>query len=144
MSGPDGPCRGPLTQGADIEGIIVIKRKLTKRKITPAASLYQRGVAVELDLDGEADPLSFERSRVVIYVEGQLNSKPVAATLEQKNRRFLPDTLVVSVGSTVSFPNLDPFFTTSSRCPSPASSTSATIQRTTLAPSHSQNQESFS
>jgi plastocyanin len=99
-----------LAQSGDIEGTIVIKRKLTKRNITPAASLYQRGAAVDLALDREADPLSFERSRVVIYVEGQLPSKPVAATLEQKNRRFLPDTLVVPVGSTVSFPNLDPIF----------------------------------
>jgi hypothetical protein len=30
--------------------------------------------------------------------------------LEQKNRRFIPETLVVPAGSTVSFPNLDPIF----------------------------------
>jgi len=97
-------------QAADIDGTIVIKRKLTKRKVTAAASLYQRGGAVDLGLDPNEDPLSFERGRVVIYLEGQLPSKPVTAAIEQKNRRFLPDTLVVPVGSTVSFPNLDPIF----------------------------------
>ena len=32
-------------QAADIEGSIVIKRKLTKRKVTATASSYERGVA---------------------------------------------------------------------------------------------------
>ena len=40
----------------------------------------------------------------------QLASAPVTATLEQENRRFIPETLVVPVGSTVSFPNNDPVF----------------------------------
>jgi plastocyanin len=31
-------------------------------------------------------------------------------TLEQKNKEFLPHILVVATGSTVDFPNLDPFF----------------------------------
>lgn len=65
---------------------------------------------MELGSDREEDPLAFERSRVVIYLEGQLPSKPATATMEQKNRRFVPDTLVVPAGSTVSFPNLDPIF----------------------------------
>jgi plastocyanin len=99
-----------VAQAADIEGTIVIKRKLTKRNVTAAASLYQRGVAVELGLDREEDPLSFERARVVIYLEGQHTSKPVTATIEQKNRRFIPDMLIVPIWSTVSFPNLDPIF----------------------------------
>ena len=57
------------TQGADIEGTIVIKRKLTKRKITAAASFYQRGGAVDLGLDPTEDPLSLEGGRVVIYLD---------------------------------------------------------------------------
>jgi plastocyanin len=97
-------------QSADIEGAIVIKRKLTRRKVTPAASSYQRGVAVELAADTEDDPLSFERARVAIYLEGELPSSPTTATMDQQNRRFVPDTLVIPAGSTVSFPNLDPIF----------------------------------
>ena len=97
-------------QAADIEGSVVITRKLTKRKVTAPASSYERGMAVELAPGADEDPLVFERERVVIYLEGQLSSSPITATLEQKNRRFIPETLVVPVGSTVSFPNLDPVF----------------------------------
>ena len=65
---------------------------------------------MDLASDPEQDPLAFERSRVVVYLEGALPSQPVTATLEQKNRRFLPEVLVVPAGSTVSFPNLDEIF----------------------------------
>jgi len=97
-------------QAAEIAGSVVITRKLTKRKVTAPASSYERGMAVELAPGADEDPLVFERERVVIYLEGQLPSSPITATLEQKNRRFVPETLVVPVGSTVSFPNLDPVF----------------------------------
>src|SRR5438034_3702275 len=97
-------------QAADIEGSIVIKRKLTKRKVTATASSYERGAAVELASDADADPLSYERSRVAVYLEGELPSAPAAAVMRQQNRRFVPDTLVIPAGSTVSFPNLDPIF----------------------------------
>jgi plastocyanin len=97
-------------QAADIEGTIVIKRQLTKRKVTAPALSYQRGATVELGSDRNEDPLAFERARVVIYLEGRLPSKPVTATMEQKNRRFFPDTLAIPAGSTVSFPNLDRVF----------------------------------
>jgi plastocyanin len=96
-------------RAADIEGNVVITRKLTKRKVTAPAPAYDRGTAVEL-ASAEEDPLVFERTHVVIYLEGQLPSTPITATLEQKNRRFVPETLVVPAGSTVSFPNLDPIF----------------------------------
>ena len=97
-------------EAADIEGNIIIKRRLTKRRVTTPANSYDRGVSVELRADSEADPLAKERTHVVIYLEGQFPSAPVTATLEQKNRRFFPDTLIVPVGSTVSFPNNDPIF----------------------------------
>src|ERR1051326_4572106 len=79
---------------ADIEGNVVIKRKLTRRAVTATASSYQRGIAVELGADHSDDPLAFERTRVAIFLEGQFPSSPVTATLEQKNRRFVPDTLI--------------------------------------------------
>jgi plastocyanin len=95
---------------ADIQGTVIIERRLTKAKVTAAAGGYSRGVAVELQADSAADGLDFERSHVVIYLEGALASKPITATLEQKGRQFLPDLLVIPAGSTVSFPNLDPIF----------------------------------
>src|SRR5207253_7271715 len=82
------------TRAADIEGHVVIKRKLTKRTVTAAAQSYQRGVSVELGSGHEQDPLASERARVVIYLEGDLPSTPRTATLEQKNGRFAPDTQV--------------------------------------------------
>lgn len=102
---------GGLTRATDIEGKIVIKRRLTKRRVTPAVSSYDRGVAVALRADDPGNSIEFENQRVVVYLEGeQLPSKPVTATLEQQDRRFTPDTLWVPVGSTVSFPNMDPIF----------------------------------
>ena len=98
-------------RAADIEGSIIIKRKLTKRNVTPPVTAYQRGVGVELGSDpAPEDPLAYERERVVVYLEGQRPSKPEHFTLEQKNRRFVPDTLVIPAGSTVSFPNRDVIF----------------------------------
>jgi plastocyanin len=104
---------------ASIEGTVVIRKKLTKRRVTASVSLYERGPNVELDSDTEADPLAFDRSRVAVYLEGISGSKsalstPVSKTpvakMEQSNRRFTPDTLVVQAGSQVSFPNFDPIF----------------------------------
>jgi len=95
-----------------VDGLIVIKRKLTKRNVTPTVAPYQRGTAVPLGTTtSEEDPLSFERARVVIYVEGRgPAARPTTVTLEQKERRFYPDLVVIPAGSSVSFPNLDPIF----------------------------------
>ena len=82
-----------LLAGADIHGTIVIERKLTRRNVTAAAGMYQRGVAVELGADGEEDALAFERSHVAIYIEGaaaaELNPG-IKASIEQRDRRFAP------------------------------------------------------
>jgi plastocyanin len=95
---------------ADIHGEIVIKRKLSRRTLTAPASSYHRGSAVQPPPAVTEDPLDYERSRVVVYLEGQLPSEPVTATIEQVNRRFVPDLSVVPLGSTVSFPNRDAIF----------------------------------
>jgi len=97
-------------RAADIEGYVVIERQLTRPTVTAVARSYERGVSVDLGSGQQEDPLALERTRVVIYLEGQLLSPPVTATLDQKHQRFVPDTLVVSAGSTVSFPNFDPIF----------------------------------
>jgi plastocyanin len=101
---------GSVLRAGDIEGTIIVQHKLTKRKVTSSADLYQRGTSVELGSDQKQDPLAFERSHVVVYVEGALPSKAVTAELSQEDRRFSPDLVVVPAGSTVSFPNMDPIF----------------------------------
>jgi len=102
-------------QAQNITGTIRIEKKLTKRRVTPSVSIYQRGTSVELGKDAEEDPLDFERSRVVIYLEGPGpagidSASSTTFKIQQLNRRFTPDLLVVPVGSTVSFPNMDPIF----------------------------------
>jgi plastocyanin len=99
----------------DVTGTILIKKKLTKPSVTASVSIYQRGTAVELGKDAAEDPLSYERSRVVVYLEGPNlpQSAPghqAPATMQQLNRRFTPDLLVVPVGTAVAFPNMDPIF----------------------------------
>jgi plastocyanin len=102
-----------LLAGADIHGTIIIERKLTRRNVTASAGMYQRGVAVELGADGEEDALAFERSHVAIYIEGASTAAApggVKASIEQRDRRFAPDLVVIPAGSAVSFPNFDPIF----------------------------------
>jgi plastocyanin len=99
----------------DITGTILIKKKLTKPSVTAAVSVYQRGAAVKLGKDAQEDPIAFERSRVVVYLEGPAvtetdpSSHP-ALEVEQIDRRFSPDLVAVPAGSAVSFPNMDPIF----------------------------------
>ena len=69
----------------------------------------------ELGKDAPEAPLDYERSRVVIYLEGPDLRATAAATsatfsMQQLNREFTPDLLVVPAGSAVVFPNMDPIF----------------------------------
>jgi len=104
-----------LASAADVRGIITIQRKLTPRNVTPAAGLYQRGAPVALQSDTRENALDYERSHVVVYLEGgpapaSMGPQPATAEMEQQNRRFSPDLLVIPEGAWVSFPNFDPIF----------------------------------
>lgn len=100
-----------LRAAGDIQGTIIVQRKLTKRRVTASMGAYDRGTVVDLKKDSLEDALSFERERVVVYLEGDLPSPAsVTAEMVQQNRRFIPDTLWIPAGATVSFPNLDPIF----------------------------------
>lgn len=100
----------------DISGTIIIKKRLTPRSVTASVSVYQRGPSVKLGRAADKDPVAFELSRVVIYLEGNPVGAPdtVASSeplnIQQIDRQFVPDLAVVPVGATVSFPNLDPIF----------------------------------
>ena len=99
--------------GADIQGTIIIDRKLSRHNVTASMGMYQRGVAVELGADGDADPLAFERSHVAVYLEDGPKSPATEfpkASIEQRDRRFVPDLVVIPAGATISFPNFDPIF----------------------------------
>lgn len=100
----------------DISGKIVVTKKLTRRSVTAPVSIYQRGTSVKLGKTADEDPIAFELSRVVIYLEGNaalrpsVQASPQSIEIKQINRQFLPDVAVVPVGAAVSFPNMDPIF----------------------------------
>lgn len=98
----------------DITGTILIKKRLTKPSVTAPVSVYQRGTAVKLGKDAVEDPLAVELSHVAVYLEGptvaDASSAAPAAKMEQLDRRFSPDFVVVPVGSAVAFVNMDPIF----------------------------------
>lgn len=100
----------PPARSGDIAGHVTITRKLTKARVT-LGSYNTRGIAVPLEADN-APSVTDELSRVVVYLEGRSlrRGEPKVAQLDQKDRRFEPEILVVPVGSTVSFPNSDPIF----------------------------------
>ncbi|MDE3196827.1 MAG: hypothetical protein KGN84_10815 [Acidobacteriota bacterium] len=99
-----------VVSGETITGMITIKRKLTRHRVTAAVSVYQRGNTVELGADAPMSPLDFERSHVVIWIEGQRTAAVSHVSIEQIGRRFVPDLAVIPVGSSVAFPNEDPIF----------------------------------
>lgn len=101
----------PSLFGAEITGTVTVKQRLTRPSVTASVSMYERGPAVELGQDSEHDPLAAERERVVIWIEGSGPLKSsITASMQQANRRFEPDMVVIPAGGTVSFPNMDPIF----------------------------------
>jgi len=99
-----------VLSAADVTGNVVVTRKLTRTRVTPSASAYDRGPAVPPDGVVEDDPLAWERRHVVVYLEEGGPSPQVTAVMEQKGRAFSPDLLAISAGSKVSFPNRDVIF----------------------------------
>lgn len=100
----------PASAAAEtIEGQLAITRTLTKQRVVLPE--YQvRGVTPHHSTVS-ARTIS-EWDRVVVYLEGNKppQASPITAAIIQKDERFEPETLVVPVGSTVSFPNSDPIF----------------------------------
>ena len=73
-----------------------------------AVAATLRGHVQLVDKDGRsADDLA----AAVVWVEGpKLKPKPSSATIEMRNKGFVPRVVVVPVGGTVQFPNTDPVF----------------------------------
>jgi len=94
---------------SQVSGKITIEKRVTKK--TVAIAVYDlRGMAVR---DGvSAGQNSNEFDRIAVWLDSAVASaaSPVTATVQQQNRRFEPDLLVIPVGSTVNFPNLDSIF----------------------------------
>jgi plastocyanin len=97
--------------GTEVSGLIRITKRLTKQR-SAAIPVYHRGAAVAPEAEEQTDFVQAELGRTAIYVESRapLPAQPVAVEIQQENRTFKPETVVVPSGSTVSFPNLDPIF----------------------------------
>ena len=96
--------------GGAVSGHVHITRRLTKQRAA-ASSTYHRGAAVP-PKEAEADFVQAELARTAVYVETRapLPARPVTVEVQQRNRAFVPETVIVPAGSSVSFPNLDPIF----------------------------------
>lgn len=94
---------------SEISGQITIAAKMLRKGFAPA--VYElRGVAVP-EITRSASGNGFT-GKVAVWLEGPNTSGlPAAETvMRQRGRRFEPALLIVPVGSTVEFPNLDPIF----------------------------------
>jgi plastocyanin len=101
-------CVGGAVQASEISGTITLDTRLVKKSLPPA--VYDlRGMAVRDQRSLTGQPGKF--GRVAVWLEGGSSaSGPGTATMEQRDRRFEPDLLIVQPGSKVVFPNLDPIF----------------------------------
>jgi plastocyanin len=98
-----------VAEASEVAGKIILQKSLGKQAVAPTA--YDlRGVAVQDSAPNRQRISQFER--VAVWLESDRRSavEPVAATMQQRNRRFEPELLVIPAGSTVDFPNLDFMF----------------------------------
>jgi plastocyanin len=103
---------GSLTTagGSEISGQIQITRRLTRKRVSIATSVYQRGMTPEAAPVTGAD---LELTRVVVFLDARGLNAPQAAAepiakIEQRGRMFFPEVVAIPVGASVAFPNLDP------------------------------------
>lgn len=93
----------------EIRGRILITKVLTRKRL--ALPDYQmRGVPSPPKADEAAAIDEFSRSVVYWDEPSTAPATPISVKLVQQNTHFVPEILVVPVGSTVSFPNQDPIF----------------------------------
>ncbi|MGB6946480.1 MAG: carboxypeptidase regulatory-like domain-containing protein [Bryobacteraceae bacterium] len=111
-----------LAPASDVHGRAIITKRLSKRSLSPI--VYNlRGTTTPLAAP-DTEPVN-EFDRMVVILEAAKNDPakdarkdsrrlppipPVTEKLNQQDARFQPDVIVVPVGSTVEFPNLDPIF----------------------------------
>ena len=94
---------------AEISGQITVEAKMLRKIFAPA--VYElRGAAVPNQLHtSSGDGLA---GKVAVWLETPNAPGPPAsqATISQRDRHLVPSLVIIPVGSTVEFPNLDPIF----------------------------------
>jgi hypothetical protein len=97
------------SRASQVSGRITVEAKVARK--TLAAAVYElRGMSVP-DRTSASDG-SHSALKVAIWLDAPRLSPPapVRAAMQQRDRHLVPDVLIVPVGSTVEFPNLDPIF----------------------------------
>lgn len=93
---------------SQVSGTISIEKHVIRK--TVAAVYDLRGMAVSDVAPAAQNANEFDRIAVWLEPAVARTTAPIIATMQQQNRLFKPDLLVLPVGSTVNFPNLDPIF----------------------------------
>jgi plastocyanin len=81
--------------------------------LAPFAPVHAEAGTVRgrLELVDKGGRAATDLADAVVWVEGpKVRPRPTSATIEMKNKTFLPRVVVVSVGGSVEFPNADPVF----------------------------------
>lgn len=99
----------PQAFASEISGKIILqKRNLEK---TVASAVYElRGVAVSNNPPATKTTNPYDRVAIWLESKTPTPAPPVKAVMRQRHRMLDPGLLVIPVGSTVDFPNLDPIF----------------------------------
>jgi plastocyanin len=98
-----------FSEASEVAGRIVLQKDLGKASIAPI-TYDLRGLALGESTSNQRPVNKFERVAVWLESDGPAAVEPVTVTMRQRNRHFEPELLVVPVGSTVEFPNLDFIF----------------------------------
>lgn len=104
-------CLQPVS-ASEVCGKILIQEKANRKLVAPV--VYDlRGASVPEKFSSHDNNTAFQRVAVWLEPNGRTEDNPnapVTARMQQHNRRFEPELLIVPVGSAVEFPNLDPIF----------------------------------
>ena len=99
----------PHALASEISGRITIEKGGNTKLVAPA--VYDlRGVALSSNAPVGKTSSGYERVGIWLESNAPEPAPAVKAEMRQRNQHLDPDLLVVPVGSTVDFPNLDPIF----------------------------------
>ena len=94
---------------SEVSGTIVLQKKPRKQLLAPA--VYDlRGMSTPDQSSDKERANEFDRVAIWLESDHDEPAPPARAIMQQRNRRFEPELLVIPVGSTVEFPNFDAIF----------------------------------
>ncbi|MGA8027219.1 MAG: hypothetical protein WB992_08730 [Bryobacteraceae bacterium] len=94
---------------SEVSGRITIEKSAIRRTV-PLAVYDLRGMAIPEDASGRRSADEFQRVAIWLESSAPSTAAPVNVKMQQRNRHFEPELLVIPVGSRVDFPNSDPIF----------------------------------